>query len=542
MAQWNKSTQDYLNQERTLHEVYIQADQWGKTLSPSESEKSAFGETIVMETSPVFQLDGLYGIDDKNDFVKNSSGTGSQSVDVNGLMTVSSGIGSGSFATLRSNRSVRYRPGQGSLARYTAMWPDGFVAGYQQVAGFINQSDVLAVGYNYGDAAVGIGTSSEFGIVRRTNSKGQVWELDVNTAASGNENLTIYLNNVGFTTTVTSGTIRHNAAEIGSAVGIFTGWIVDYCDDKVWFLYNGPPVGLAGSFAVTNNTGGGTFVAAGSTLQTGSSPVDNWIHQSQFNIDKLDGTGPSRMTLDTSKLNVFQTQFEWLGAGQLSFAIEDIATGKLVPFHSIYYAGINTVPSLSNPSMRIGYAAVNAAPAVGTGVSVSVKGASMLGAIQGKIRHNVLPRAVIGAKSTNTTSSTKQHMLTLKNNRINTDGVVNIVNQRELILDALTAGAFMTTGKGLVLVELYKNAQTTAVREYQIITPAITYSTTDTTLSSSNTGQLIANFVISSDNTILEKLEEYRIILAPHETVSVIINPLTDTVNSIEVGLTFTTE
>ena len=29
MAQWNKSTQDYLNQERTLHEVIMCADRYG---------------------------------------------------------------------------------------------------------------------------------------------------------------------------------------------------------------------------------------------------------------------------------------------------------------------------------------------------------------------------------------------------------------------------------------------------------------------------------------------------------------------------------
>ena len=29
MAQWNKQTQDYLNQERTLHEVFMCADRYG---------------------------------------------------------------------------------------------------------------------------------------------------------------------------------------------------------------------------------------------------------------------------------------------------------------------------------------------------------------------------------------------------------------------------------------------------------------------------------------------------------------------------------
>ena len=34
MAQWNKSIQDYLNQERTLFEVYMQADRYGEIFDP----------------------------------------------------------------------------------------------------------------------------------------------------------------------------------------------------------------------------------------------------------------------------------------------------------------------------------------------------------------------------------------------------------------------------------------------------------------------------------------------------------------------------
>jgi len=41
MAQWNKSTQDYLNQERTLHEVYLRADEYGNILNEGACSKSA---------------------------------------------------------------------------------------------------------------------------------------------------------------------------------------------------------------------------------------------------------------------------------------------------------------------------------------------------------------------------------------------------------------------------------------------------------------------------------------------------------------------
>jgi len=79
MAQWNKTTQDYLNQERSLFEVYMSADKYGNTdLSNAYNPggTGVFGENISESITPVLQLDGLYGIGDGNLFQLNS-GSGS---------------------------------------------------------------------------------------------------------------------------------------------------------------------------------------------------------------------------------------------------------------------------------------------------------------------------------------------------------------------------------------------------------------------------------------------------------------------------------
>jgi hypothetical protein len=57
MAQWNKNVQDYLNQERSLHEVYIRADEYGNILNESASSKSAFGEILAIPLTPKVQGD-----------------------------------------------------------------------------------------------------------------------------------------------------------------------------------------------------------------------------------------------------------------------------------------------------------------------------------------------------------------------------------------------------------------------------------------------------------------------------------------------------
>lgn len=49
--------------------------------------------------------------------------------------------------------------------------------------------------------------------------------------------------------------------------------------------------------------------------------VDTVINQSAWNVDKLDGTGPSGATLTLSKGNIFQIVFTWYGYGVIEFRV-----------------------------------------------------------------------------------------------------------------------------------------------------------------------------------------------------------------------------
>ena len=49
--------------------------------------------------------------------------------------------------------------------------------------------------------------------------------------------------------------------------------------------------------------------------------VDTVINQSAWNVDKLDGTGPSGATLTLSKGNIFQVVFTWYGYGVIEFRV-----------------------------------------------------------------------------------------------------------------------------------------------------------------------------------------------------------------------------
>ena len=480
----------------------------------------AFGETIVSQLSPAFQLDGLYGLDE-NDFKLNSANNGEHYVSDDGLMTVKTATDAASFATLRSNRSIRYRPGQGSLCRITAMFPDGFTQGYQQVAGFLNQSDILGVGYNYGDQSVSSPKREEFAILRRQASKGEVAQFTITVPASGDETVTVKLNNVDFSVNVTAGTTEHNTAELGNAS--YAGWIVDYYGSELFFVYDGPPTDLTGSFSISSPSPG-TLTANYTTLQDGAPPNDFWTYQSDFNIDKLDGTGKSGMVIDTSKLNIFIIDFRWLGAGRIRYSIEDPATGCIIPFHIVHYSNQNTVPHISNPSMRIGYGVVNVVPSL-AGETVTVQGASMMGAIEGQVIRNTTTKAISVSGDYGgggLLANTEHCFLTLKNNRIAVVGKPNVLNQRELIINSLSVAIKDNGASGDSLrILIYKNAETANVQEYTLVDTLMSYSETLTEINANQEGKRIGSFAISTNSDLTIDLTPLRIILTPLETLSV---------------------
>lgn len=71
----------------------------------------------------------------------------------------------------------------------------------------------------------------------------------------------------------------------------------------------------------------------GVTSNTSGVPVETFIDQANFNLDKMDGTGPSGITLDLNKAQIFQISFEWLGVGDALFSI--LINKKQVDIHSI---------------------------------------------------------------------------------------------------------------------------------------------------------------------------------------------------------------
>jgi hypothetical protein len=99
----------------------------------------------------------------------------------------------------------------------------------------------------------------------------------------------------------------------------------------------------------------GTWNVGIRTYNTGSA-VDNDIEQdgsTPWNIDKMDGTGPSGITLDASKTQIFFIDFEWLGVGRVRVGF--VVDGKVYYVHEFLHANVESEVYMSSPNAPIRY-------------------------------------------------------------------------------------------------------------------------------------------------------------------------------------------
>lgn len=69
--------------------------------------------------------------------------------------------------------------------------------------------------------------------------------------------------------------------------------------------------------------------------------VDDRIPQSQFNVDPLDGTGPSGYVFDPQKMQMIFIDYAWYGAGKIRYGVRG-QNGNIIYFHEIPQNNVNT--------------------------------------------------------------------------------------------------------------------------------------------------------------------------------------------------------
>lgn len=68
--------------------------------------------------------------------------------------------------------------------------------------------------------------------------------------------------------------------------------------------------------------------------------VDTPVLQANWNLDKMDGTGPSGITLNLDNPQIMFTDIEWLGVGSVRMGF--VINGSLIPCHTFHHANLDT--------------------------------------------------------------------------------------------------------------------------------------------------------------------------------------------------------
>lgn len=101
------------------------------------------------------------------------------------------------------------------------------------------------------------------------------------------------------------------------------------------------------------------------SFTNGTSVVPETATRSQWSVDKFDGSGPSKLTMDFTKSQIIYCRYQWLGVGTVEFGFS--INGKLWPAHRFEHANIITDVYMSTATLPVRCKIYNSGAATGTG-------------------------------------------------------------------------------------------------------------------------------------------------------------------------------
>lgn len=117
-----------------------------------------------------------------------------------------------------------------------------------------------------------------------------------------------------------------------------------------------------------------------------SKTINTRFPQSQWNIDKCDGTGPSQYNLDLTKMQMFYADYSWYGAGAIRFGFKN-NRGEVIYCHRITNNNLNTEAYMRSGNLPARYETNTFAPytiltssllsSATTGATISLADASL---------------------------------------------------------------------------------------------------------------------------------------------------------------------
>jgi hypothetical protein len=224
-------------------------------------------------------------------------------------------------------------------------------------------------GTSAGGAAASAGATDAFGRVRTSNpltlfdsshryKDNGLWATSTATGGTSTFDANAGLVNLSVTTSSGSEVIRETTKcfsyQPGKSLLVMST-----------FVLSPAKTGLRQRIGYYGAANGMYLELAGTTLSfversssTGSL-VETRVAQSDWNVDPLNGTGPSNLTLDPTKSQILWMDIEWLGLGTVRMGF--IINGKFIHCHSFHHANIITSTYITTASLPLRYEITNTA-------------------------------------------------------------------------------------------------------------------------------------------------------------------------------------
>lgn len=157
------------------------------------------------------------------------------------------------------------------------------------------------------------------------------------------------------------------------------------------------------------------------SIVTGS-VVNTRVAQASWNQDKLDGTGPSGITLDASKAQILYADIEWLGLGTVRMGF--VINGVFVPAHNFHHANLINTTYITTASLPLRYEMTNTAATASVSTLKQVCSTVISeGGYELRGRQQAVAN-VVTSPTTLTTAGTSYPVISLRLKSTRLDGIV----------------------------------------------------------------------------------------------------------------------
>jgi hypothetical protein len=404
----------------------------GSTSVAIDSPLSTFGEILTATLTPIAQGDFVFNVNNQI-FTDRQFAGGTLAVS-DGMAVLDSGTDPSGSAVVQLRRGLKYKPGQGSLMRATALF-DTPSAGNAQFVGLGTSECGYFIGYFGG----------YFGILHSEDGQREIRKLTITTGA-GTGNILVTLDSSAISVPITG---ANNASQTAYQLSLQDysqvgrgGWLADAIGDSVYFI-SARAGSMDGIYTVSGTGIAGSF----SQVKMGEAQTNTFIPSASFNFDTLDGNGPSRMILNPQAGNVYQIGFQYLGFGNAKFYVENPETGRPQHFHEIKNANSRITPVLSNPNVNVLATCAN----IGGITSKQLKTASMAAYVEGDL-YKLDPKFAYSRTISSLSSLSYVPLTMLKVNRIFHDkscygefDLLHVAASNDANTKTLTIGFFLNS-------------------------------------------------------------------------------------------------